>query len=130
MHTFVHVTVGRGRRVVLRSRATLIAWLIGIGLTRSSCSCDRLRRAGRASPKSPGWLGVPPNLSALARPARSGMGVVLSLGERPYREHGPAIGGLAQLGQREVEGARRGGEAGVAAPVDQGGVGSVVARAE
>ena len=31
-----------------------------------SCSCDRLRRAGRASSKSPGWLGTPPNLSALA----------------------------------------------------------------
>ena len=115
----------------VRSRTILIAPSIGypagaiIVLLRSA----ETGRTGEL-PTIPGWLGAPPNLSALARPARSGTGVVLSLSERPYWEHGPAIGGLAQLGQREVEGARRGGEAGVAAPVDQGGVGSVVARAE
>ena len=89
-----------------------------------------LRRAGRASSMSPGWRGTPPNLSALARPARSGTGVVLPLSQRPDWEHGPAIGGLTQLRQGQIEGACRGGEAGVAAPVDQGGVGPIVARAE
>ena len=89
-----------------------------------------LRRAGRAGSKSPGWLGTPLSLSALALPARSGTGVVLSLSEGPDREHGPSIGGFAQLRQGQIEGARRGGEAGVAAPVDQGGMSPVVARAE
>ena len=73
------------------------------------------------------WLGAHPSAPAGQRAQRTGLRM---LSQRPDGEHGPAIGGLAELRQGQIEGAGRGGEAGVAAPVDQGGVSPVVARAE